>query len=108
MLQQAFEEMNRNLDGWNWYWLSYGEKCYAFAVVTAYPLDDDGPSAPAGCRLEPHPDKQKVWVGPAGEEMEVDQWLMEVEEQSGDNICEFVALAYAHCCKEFGSPLPEL
>lgn len=93
--------MQCHTDGWNWYWLSYGEKCYAFAVVTAFPFDDDAPSPPAGGRLELHQTKENVWVAEDGTEMLVDDWIASIEQQNGDVICQFIAQAFADAQSKF-------
>jgi hypothetical protein len=94
-MQAAFKEMSDRTDGWNWYWLSYGEKCYAFATVTAFTVADDAPTPPSGGRLVPHQDKVCVWVAEDGTEMYVDEHIANVERQSGDVICRFIAVAFA-------------
>jgi hypothetical protein len=96
-LREAFVEMQNHTDGHNWYWLSYGEKCYAFAVVAAFPFDEDVPYPPAGSYLTPHDEKERLWVAEDGTEMMVDENIAAIERQNGDVICKFIAQAYAHC-----------
>lgn len=102
-MKKLWDELENHTDGWNWYWLSYGEKCYAFAVVTAFPVDesDDAKMPPAGGRLEPHESKEQVWVGENGTEMLIDDWLCSIEQQSGDTICRFIAGAFADAKQRF-------
>jgi hypothetical protein len=101
-LEDAFREMTDSLDGHNWYWLSYGEKCYAFATVTAFPLNDDCSSPPSGGRLDPHPEKDRAWIAEDGTEMLVDEEIAAIEDQHGDVVCRFLAAAYAYCQQRSG------
>lgn len=103
---KAFAEMNDHVDGWNWYWLSYGEKCYAYAVVTAFPFKDGVPSPPAGSFLTPHETKDRMWVADDGTEMMVDQEIAAIEQQNGAVICEFIAKAYGAFQQRAGMPEP--
>lgn len=107
-LAAAFRELMNHTDGWNWYWLSYGEKCYAFATVTAFPVKDGVQSPPSGGRLEPHESKERVWVAEDGTEMYVDDWIANVEKQNGDVICRFIACAYAEAQQAAGAEAPIL
>ena len=50
-LKQVIADMHRHTDCWPWYWLSYGEKCYAFATVCALPADDGGDVPKPGTKL---------------------------------------------------------
>lgn len=102
-LKKLWREMFAQTDGWNWYWLSYGEKCYAFAVVTAFPLEDDAVDPPAGTRLDPHPTKERVWIGVNGTEMLVDDQIASIEQQNGDVICQFIAQAFADAKRRFSA-----
>lgn len=99
--QDTWRDLQNHTDGWNWYWLSYGEKCYAFACVTAFPLNEGVSLPPAGTRLELHQDKENVWVAEDGTEMLVDDQIANVERQNGDVICRFLAAAYADAQKRF-------
>ena len=102
-LQKLWTELENRTDGWNWYWLSYGEKCYAFAVVTAFPLEesDDEAMPPAGTVLVPDMDQERVYVGVNGTKMLIDDWLVNVERQNGDAICKFIAGAFADAKDRF-------
>lgn len=71
-LQAAWDEMQNHTDGHNWYWLSYGEKCYAFAVATAFPWNDGDQPPPSGGRLDLHP-TTRLWIAEDGTEMMVDE-----------------------------------
>ena len=90
------EAMKNHTDLWPWYWLSYGEKCYAFAVVEAYQAKEEDPLPPPGSELILHEDKEGVWVGKNGTEMIINAEIASIEEQSGDTVCRFIAAAHAH------------
>lgn len=99
--KSLWDHLCRDTDGWNWYFLSYGEKCYAFAVVTASPCDDDAQPPPAGTFLSPHPTKDRLWVADDGTEMVVDEQIASIERQDGDTICQFIAGAFAYAQARF-------
>ena len=101
-LRSVWNEMQNHTDGHNWYWLSYGEKCYAFAVVTAFPWIDGDSPPPSGERLDPHPTKDWLWISQDGTEMMVDEQIAGIERQNGDVVCRFIAKAYADAQKRFG------
>ncbi len=98
-LQTAIDDVDRCTDGWPWYWLSYGEKCYAFAVVSAFPEEDGDPIPRPGSRLDPHPTEEQTWVGINGTSMLIDQQIASIEQQNGDAICRFIAMAHAELVK---------
>lgn len=104
-LERAWRELEQSTDGWDWYWLSYGEKCYAFATVTAFPLNEDECAPPAGTMLSQHPEDPQVWVGENGTEMLIDQWIANIEQQNGDVICSFIAQAFADAKEKFSKKL---
>ena len=95
LLRECWDDLVSSTDGWPWYWVSCGEKCYCFGVVTAYPYSESEESPPAGTRLEMHPIKENLWVGENNTAMLIDQWLVTIEEQNGDAICRFIAQAFA-------------
>ena len=97
-LQKAVDELSNNTDGWPWYWLAYGDKCYAFAVVEAYPAREGDPFPRPGSRLSAT-DDTSIWLGENGTKMSTGQWVTESDSQNGDVICEFIALAYAKLAK---------
>jgi len=95
MLVEAIQRMKQHTDGNPWYWLSYGDKCYAFATVEAYP-EIEGESFPTpGTKLEPHDTDVGRWVGENGTAMIIDGCIAEIETQNGDVICSFIAKAHA-------------
>ena len=102
-MKKLIEAMANHTDCNPWYWLSYGEKCYAFACVEAITLKAGDEYPKHGTRLEPHEDKDHVWVGENGTEMMINEWIADVERQNGDTICAFIAGAYA---KLMGPHLP--
>lgn len=100
-LDRRYKSMSNYTDGHNWYWLSYGEKCYAFAVVSAFPEDENKPYPPSGGRLKYRDADDGSWVAEDGTQMVVDEWLASVEKQSGGVICAFIAQAYADAGDRF-------
>ena len=100
-LKPYWDELKRRTDGHNWYWLSYGETCYAFAVVTAFPIEKDGASPPAGGRLDRSMDEARVWLSEDGTRMLTDDWIANVEQQNGDCVCKFIAQAFADAQRRF-------
>lgn len=93
-LKDAFRRMQDQSDGFNWYWLSYGEKCYAYAVVEAVPWDEDATEPPSGGMLKPHPDKDDAWLAEDGTEMMIMEYVVTCEQPRGGAVCEFIAAAY--------------
>ena len=93
--QERWKDLMSHTDGWPWYWLGYGEKCYCFATVSAFPLDENAQAPQAGTRLEQHETKENVWVGINGVEMLIDDHIAGSEQQCGDVICWFIAAAWA-------------
>jgi hypothetical protein len=93
---KIYQSILNHTDLWNWYWLSYGEKCYAFAVVSAYPVDSNIKSPDGGQELFPHSEKENVWTTKDNIEMYVDEFIVTREEQNGDTICMFIAEVYTN------------
>ena len=94
-LMDAVVDIRSQTDGWPWYWLAYGEKCYAFATVSAFPVDEKDELPRPGSRLDMHPDEERQWLGENGTAMFVDDWIASIEQQNGDAICRFIAEAHA-------------
>lgn len=94
-LTAAVESVRGQTDMNGWYWISYGEKCYAFATVEAITLNE-GDSLPCpGSQLMPCLDLDGVWVGENRTEMLIESWIAIIEQQNGDAICSFIAEAHA-------------
>ena len=95
-IDACIEDMANHTDCWPWYWLSYGEKCYAFAVVEAYPVDEHATFPKPGSQLIQ--DLDGNWCGVEGStsEMIIDSTIAEIEEQRGDTVCKFIASAHAN------------
>lgn len=93
-LEKATKDILTHTDGNPWYWLSYGEKDYAFACVSAITLNNDVPIPKGGTRLMPHPSKPNIWLAENGTEMIVDESIAAIERQNGDTICQFIAIAH--------------
>ena len=94
-MDDLIEKMCDHTDLYPWYWLSYGEKCYGFAVVEAFPVKNDAKYPKPGSQLHPHEENVKLWVGENGAEMIIETWISSIEQQSGDVICSFIAAAHA-------------
>lgn len=99
-MNDIIQKMANHTDMNHWYWLSYGEKCYAFAVVSAFPNNEDKPYPKGGGRLEEHPEEEYLWLSEDGTEMLIDDWIVTREEQNGDTICSFIAQAYTELMKD--------
>ena len=99
---QAIQRVERGTDLWRWYWYSYGEKFYAFAVTEAYPLKTDASFPEPGSKLEWTEDEEgEFWLtGENGTKMIIEQEMANIERQNGDAICCFIAAAHAELMKE--------
>jgi len=93
---RAIEAVRNHTDLWPWYWLSYGEKCYAFACVEAFPVNESDPYPLPGTELIADGDD---WVGENGTKMLTGDTIAQIERQNGDTICQFIALAHARLVK---------
>ena len=64
-------------DLWPWYWLSYGEKCYAFATVQAFPLREEDEYPEPGSELIQCDDSDGSdgWMGKNGTPMLIESWI---------------------------------
>lgn len=101
IMKKYIEEMVKHTDLWPWYWLSYGEKCYAFAVVEAFPLVDNIKPPKPGSRLTLlEKDGKVIWVGEGDIEMIIESEIANIEQQNGDTICQFIAAAHTELMKE--------
>ena len=98
-LKAAVCEIRQYTDLWPWYWLSYGEKCYAFATVEAFPENDADEFPKPGSELVADPDNGRLWIGENGTRMIVESHVAEIERQNGDTICKFIAMAHAKLVK---------
>ena len=92
-MQAAIFDMANRTDCWPWYWLSWGEKGYGFAVVEAFPVKDEDPAPEPGSQLKMDEGK---WMGHNGVEMIIESTISELEQQNGDTICRFIAKAHGH------------
>lgn len=98
-LIKAARELFRKSDFDRWYWYSYGEKCYAFAVDCCVPKDENVSEerTPAGgSRLWFDGDGELVGKNDAGEiiPMMLYEGIMTAERQNGDAVCRFIAEAH--------------
>ena len=93
-MDDIIQKMIQNTDMNPWYWLSYGEKCYAFAVASAHPVDDNIPCPKGGGELTPHFEKEHIWLTENNVEMYIDEFIVERESQNGSTICSFIAQTY--------------
>ncbi len=97
-LADSISEMDQHTDGWPWYWFSYGEKCYVFAVASAFPQHEGDEFPRPGSQLQPYETDARVWIGENGTAMLLDQTIASIEKQNGDSICQFIAEAHAALC----------
>ncbi len=95
-MDKHIKAMENHTDLNPWYWISYGEKCYAFAVIEAITKNSGDKIPKPGTQLQPDEDDMKVWIGENGTEMLIEEWIVEIERQNGDTICQFIAAAHAH------------
>ena len=100
-MDEFIKDMCDYTDLWPWYWLSYGEKCYAFATVAAYPIRDKDPFPKYGSQLFPDHGCAGGWVGENGVGMIIDSEIASIERQNGDVICRFIANVYANVMREY-------
>ena len=103
-MKNLIEAMCNQTDLYPWYWLSYGEKCYAFAVVEAYPATYGEKYPEPGTHLEPNEDDNTLWVGENGVNVIIESEIANIEAQNGDTICRFIAGAHSLLMREY---LPE-
>lgn len=75
-----------------WAWLSYGEKCYAFAVVTAT-QDEKHHYEQVGGLLVSGGSSEFCLTDERGREVMVDENICESERQEGRANCQFIAHA---------------
>lgn len=103
-LKNIIQDMQDYTDMFPWYWYSYGEKCYAFAVVSAVAKneeEDELAEREAGCQLlnynpkSDEPAEWDKWFTPSGIEMCIMDGIVNNEDQNGSIICKFVAEAHA-------------
>ncbi len=94
-LEEAIEGILQHTDLHPWYWLSYGEKCYAFATVEAFPLNEDDPIPEPGSELVADHESKNLWIGENGTKMLIESQIASRETQNGDVICKFIALAHS-------------
>jgi len=95
-MDKLIEAMKNHTDLNPWYWISYGEKCYAFAVVEAITEKEGNKIPKPGTELQPDEEDVKIWIGENGTRMIIESEIASVEQQNGDTICQFIAAAHAH------------
>jgi len=104
IMQEVIKDLQSHTDLWPWYWLSYGEKCYAFATVEAFPLNETDPFPEPGSQLISEYDENNKtfrWVGENGVTMCINNHIATIERQNGDTICKFIAIAHAYFLDAF-------
>ena len=90
-----------------WYWLSYGGKRYAFSVVEAFPMHENEECPEPGSELIYSHHKlyngvvHDIWKGKNGVAVIINRVIADIEEQSGDVICKFIAEAHAYHLKHY-------
>ena len=97
-MKKYIEEMKNHTDLNPWYWISYGNGEYAFAVVEAITLNENDPIPPPGSELIMEDDGD--WCGENGSKMIIESNISSIERQNGDAICRFIAAAHAHFLKD--------
>lgn len=98
-IEKSIQGMINHTDCWPWYWIAYGEKCYAFAVVEAYQKNEKDTLPEPGSQLELN--ENSNWCGDNGTEMIIEYEIANIERQNGDTICSFIAISHAHFLKEY-------
>lgn len=98
-MKDIISAMVNNTDLIPWYWLSYGEKCYAFATVEAYPEHETDPFPEPGTELEM--DEGGNWVGNNGINMIIESEIASIERQNGQVICEFIARTHDYFLRDY-------
>jgi hypothetical protein len=101
VLKKHVTELVNHTDLHPWYWMSYGDGCYAFAVVAAYPSEFGAEYPEPGSKLEIHDPEKGLWIGSNGVVVEIDSFISDIEAQNGDSICSFIAAAHAKHMSEF-------
>lgn len=100
ILETAITDIKNHTDCWPWYRVAYGEKCYAFATVEAYPDDEAKPFPRPGSQLGLDPEGDgRFLMGENGTRMIVERTIANIEHQCGDAICRFIAEAHAELVK---------
>jgi len=99
-INEYVEKMANETDMWPWYYVAYGEKSYAFATVSAFPINEDDKFPEPGTQLYVHPEIERAWVSEDGTSMLIDEWIADQEAQNGGTICQFIAKAYWHLMKD--------
>jgi len=95
-LEKAIEGIKNHTDLWPWYWLSYGEKCYAYAVVEAVQLNEDHELPRPGSMLDIDMEiDTENYVGENGTPMIIMSYITTIEQQNGGDICKFIAESHA-------------
>lgn len=92
---ESIDELEKFTDLHPWYWVADGEKEYFFAVVSAFPLNDGEPYPEPGGMLVPHEEIEHAWMAEDGRAMIMHEQIAEQNNQSGDSVCKFIALAHA-------------
>lgn len=98
-MADAVKDIRNGTDLWPWYWINDGEKCYAFATVEAFPATEGDQYPEPGTELIPIMDDVRLFVGENGTKMIVENTIATSEQQNGDVICRFIALAHANLVK---------
>lgn len=98
-LAKALSDLQNLTDCFCWYWYSYGEKSYGFAVVSAITArQEDEDRAPAnGSELRFNEDRDLIGTGTDGSEVpmvSIDS-IATIECADGGPVCRFIAAAYA-------------
>lgn len=97
-MNKILSDMINFTDMFPWYWYSYGGKCYAFAVVSAYPLEIGVEYPEPGSQLKLN--EEGNLISKNGVIMIVEQEISRIENQNGDTICAFIAYIHSVTFKD--------
>jgi len=101
-MKQQIQDLADRTDLLPWYWYSYGEAEYGFAVIEAFPINEKDPFPEPGSELKSGTDENNAfcWVGKNGTKMLIEAEISSIESQNGDAICNFIASAHAELMKD--------
>lgn len=100
-IKKAVKDLITYTDNYPWYWYSYGEKCYAYAVVAAIAQnEDEEPDALKEAGDELNLVSGKLFTQ-TGIEMCVMDHIANIESQQGYEFCKFLALAHTFLIEEY-------
>ena len=101
-MEKLIEDLVNHTDCYPWYWFAYGEKDYGFAVVEAFPINEDDIYPDPGSELQSDEDEngKHCWSGKNGTKMIIETYIADIEKQNGGTICSFIAGVHAELMKD--------